>query len=390
VRRFAALGWFLVTSSSGAAALRMGLPLFSAIGILATVIFSTSGLDASTVVQRAESSSTTRLVLLLAWSTVTLPVVRAIWSTRENAFLRALPIPRWQVLLWLGALLALAELPWFVLWTRGGGVARGLGATLTALALHACMVARVRTWTDGAFVSMTCVAWLASVPAGRIVAGTIVSALAISRAWQRAPELRGGSLRSRISGPPALALGTAYALIAFRRHGATLLRAAIVVSISMAWAGFGVRNDAASWSDSSGPLQFVLAVWIPSSVFAAASLAGPVLRTDAAAGWVLAVCGTSMYQRRAATMGMIAIAGAAVGLLVGASLGVALDLPAGARLCWGAALGLAGAALSALTEVGVRWSIREEGHDAGRVVLAVLALVAVAEGVLWLCLAVAR
>jgi hypothetical protein len=44
VRRFAAVGLFLVTRSSGVAGLQIALPLFFAIGIVATVIFALAGL----------------------------------------------------------------------------------------------------------------------------------------------------------------------------------------------------------------------------------------------------------------------------------------------------------------------------------------------------------
>src|SRR5690242_10609465 len=121
MHHFATLGRFLVFRSSGPAALKVGLPLYFAIGILATVIFAPRGLDASTVVARAEHSVVARFLMLSAWCVATAPVVRAILSTETNLFLRALPLARWHLLTWLGALMFMAELPWAVLWTRGGG-----------------------------------------------------------------------------------------------------------------------------------------------------------------------------------------------------------------------------------------------------------------------------
>jgi hypothetical protein len=384
VRRFAAVGVFLVTRSSGVAGLQIALPLFFAIGIVATVIFAPSGLAASTVVLRAESNATTRLVLLLAWTALSLPVARAILSTRENSFLRSLPIPRWQIVVWLGALMIAAELPWLVLWTRGGGLSSGLAAMLTAVALHACIVARVRTPIDAAFVAATCAAWVAPFAAARIAVGALISACALSRAWRRALELDASGLRARIVGPPAFALATAYGLIAIRRHLALLVRAALIVLLGMTWVGLALYSNETAWSEGDGALRLVLAVWIPCSVLAAATLAGPVLRTEAAAEWVLVACGTSASQRRTATIGILAAAGAMAGLLTGASLGFALGRPLALRFSWAMAVGGVGAVLSALTELGARWSMRGDRSDGGRIVVALAAVIALAESALWL------
>jgi hypothetical protein len=49
-----------------------------------------------------------------------------------------------------------------------------------------------------------------------------------------------------------------------------------------------------------------------------------------------------------------------------------------------AALAIGGAGISAVTEAAVRWSTRDAGRDGGRVVLSLLAVIGLAEGVLWL------
>jgi hypothetical protein len=382
VRRFAALGRFLAGQSSGPHALRVGLPLYLATGIFATLIFAHSGLEAATVVRRAESAAAARFLLLAAWVVATLPVVRAILLTDENAFVRSLPVPRWQIALWLGVLMGFAELPWFVLWARGGGALSGLGAMLTALALHACWAVRVRTLLDVGLATIVCIGWLLAPSLGTITVSSAAFVLALPRAWQRAPLFRASLLRGRIVGRPAFALATVYALIAVRRHWAALLRAVFIVAIAMAWVGLAVINDRA-WGSQS-PLWLALSVWIPSCIFASATPLGPILRTEQAADWILAACGTTRNERRAATVGLLSTAGGTTGVLAGSLVGAWLDRGWLQRLGLAASLALAGAVLSSLTEVCVRWSMREDGRDGGRMVLALGALIALAEGALWL------
>jgi hypothetical protein len=381
---FAVLGRFLVTRSSGPAALKIGLPLYLTTGICATVIFAPSGLNASTVVERAESTWPARLVLIIAWTVAALPVVRAIVCSEANAFLRSLPISRSYFVAWLGALMLFAELPWFVLWLRGGGVTSGLGAVLTVLAVHACVLARVRTWVDATLVAMTWTAWMVAGPFARIMVAGPTFVFAVSRAWQRMPERGASPPAGGIVGSASLALAVSYGLVMSRRHAAALLRAAFIIAVAMAWTGLLLRNDDVLRFESKSVLRVALSAWIPSCILAAATPVGPILRTETAAEWLLAACGITVTQRRAATIGLLAATGSAVGLLAGALLGIALGAPGFLRFALAASLGVTGALLSALTEVCVRWSIREDGRTGGRMVLILGALIALAEGVLWI------
>lgn len=398
MQRFAVLGRFLVTRSSGPRALAVGLPLYFAIGVLATVIFAPSGLDASTVVVRAERSAATRFILLLSWCVGTLPAVRALVSVDTNLPLRTLPLPRWQLIAWLGALILVAELPWFVLWARGGGVVTGVAATLIALALHLGFVARVRTAMDAGLLALTCAAWLGplhfiplQVPQGgagvtsitRIVCGAVAFLIALGRAWQRAPEHRADGLATDIGGSPPLALAVAYSLALFRRHGAALARAAAIVAIGMGWTFLAARNDGIQRGGTDRVLRLAISGWIPSCILAVATPLGPMLRTERAAEWVLDACGTSVIQRRAATTGLAAAMGGAAGLLAGAWLGIAMGSEWDLRWAAMPTLAVAGALLSAGAAICARWAVRDEGADARRLLLALAALIALAEGVLW-------
>ena len=393
MQRFAVLGRFLVTCSSGARALKVGLPLYFAIGIFATVIFAYSGLDATTVVARAEQSITARFILLVLWCVATLPVIRTMVSDETNVLLRSLPVPRWQLIFWLGVLTLIAELPWTVLWARGGGALSGMGAAMTALALHACVLARVQDVTDATLLAAISAAWVGLRPfdlggafitsLGRISLGAAAFTIALSRAWARAPELGAARRAKRLARTTPAALATSYGLVLVRGHGALLARAACIVAAGMGWTCLALRNEAAVGGDRS-TLRFALSAWIPSCTLATATPLGAVLRAERAAEWVLVVCGTTMGQRRVATRGLAVVAGGTVGLIAATSLGAALGANFFLRFQLAVSLALTGALLSGLTEMCFRWAIRDEGRDSGRLVLAIAGLIACAETAVWM------
>ncbi|MET0593270.1 MAG: hypothetical protein ABW133_11260, partial [Polyangiaceae bacterium] len=261
MRRFFLLGRFLIARSSGVHALRRGLPLYFAIGIAATIIFARQGLDARTVVRGAATSLPVRVTLLVAWLVAAYPVARTVVTTPENTFLRALPIPRWQILIWLALLLFIAELPWAILWTRGGGPLVGAAATMSAMALHVFLLQPNRKDIDGA--ALLDRAWMMAVVMGWTRLGTdyvplgspfamlaltgLASAGTVSslrRAWQFAPERGAPRSRGPIAGAPARALASAYLRVLERRHAAALIRALLVVVAAMGWIGIALHNDA--------------------------------------------------------------------------------------------------------------------------------------------------
>jgi hypothetical protein len=397
VRRFLLLGRFLIGRSSGVHALRRGLPLYLAIGIAATILFARQGLDARTVVRSATTSLAVRLALLLAWLAAALPVVRAIVMAPDAAFLRALPVPRWQIFVWLSALLVVAEAPWLVLWSRGGGPLLGAAATTSALALHAQLLrAGPRTLDGSALLHrgwgvVVILVWMrlgtSDVPHHSSVALLTVFGVALAaflasldRAWQRASEHAPVRPRGRIAGAPARALASAYARVLERRHGSALVLVLVLVVAVMGFAALALRNDPIL---AEHALRVVLACWIPVSVLAAAVPAKPILRSEHGAEWVLAASGTALGQRRLAHVALMAIAGASGGLAIAAALGVATDADFTARLGLAVAVPLSGALLAGTTALALRWAFRDSGHDGARAIGALLAVIAVAEGALF-------
>jgi hypothetical protein len=397
MRRFLLLGRFLIGRSSGVQALRRGLPLYLAIGIGATILFARQGLDARTVVRAATTSASVRLALLLVWLAAALPVVRTIVTAPDTAFLRSLPVPRWQILVWLSALLVVAELPWLVLFSRGGGPLLGAAATAIALALHAQLLDDRRSIEDPAallqhaWLTLVIFAWMylgsAYVPTHSAIALLMVAGVALAafvssldRAWNRALERGQPRSRRRIAGGPSAALASAYCRVLERRHGSALILALAIVVAAMGFTGLALRNDPTL---AEHPLRIVLAAWIPACVLSAAVPAKPILRSELGAEWVLDASGMTLGQRRLAHVGLTAIAGAGVGFVTAAVLAVAAvaDLPS--RLIGALAVPTSGALLAALTTLAMRWALRDTGHDGARAIGAVLALIALAEAVLY-------
>jgi hypothetical protein len=390
VQAFVHLGRFLVARSSGRAALERGLPLYLGIGIVATILFSHQGLDAATVVRRTETSIAARLILLGLWTLGTAPVARALIATPCNAFLRSLPASRGQILTAIAALMCVAELPWFILWARGGGAASGIGATAIALALHAALAVGGRRAIDYALGAIAFVAWCShplfetSLPTRGIVNASIgvpVFALALDRAWRRAPEVSLSARSTRIAGPPIRALATVYARILVRRHGAAVLRALFLVTVMMTWVTLAAQNDAA-WHDA--PLYFALTVWIPTSLLAAATPIAPLLRAEKQAQWVWSTTSTTPQQLRAAVVILMFVAGLVIGLVTGVLLGNILIASVAARLRFALALSATGGLAATLSALATRSSLRGDGRDGARVVLALLTIGALMEGVLWI------
>jgi hypothetical protein len=208
--------------------------------------------------------------------------------------------------------------------------------------------------------------------------------MTLSRAWQLGPEFPTARSTRVIGGSPALALAMTHALVLVRAHRAALTRAVFIIAIGLASTTLATLNDASLRSSPYVALRTAMSGWIPGCILASATVLGPILRTDGAVEWVLAACGTTASQRRTATVGLVAAAGGTVGLLAGASTAVILASVGGPDVLAMPALAVTGAMLAAVTALVARSTARDDGRDAARLVLALGALIAVAEGLLWM------
>jgi hypothetical protein len=372
----AALSRVLV-ATAGKAALQRALPLYLGVVLVATIVLEGNGLKPSTLTGLAAISLPFRVGFWSVWLLIATPATRALLGTPSTFYLRTLPVPRWQFLVVLGAWTGVAEAPWIALWARGAGLLAGLSAGAAALAAHALIEARPQRAEEIAVGALLVGAIALGAPAPLLLlAAAPAAGVGLRTAWIRAPERSSVPRRSMIVGPAVVALSLAHLLTLARSQGALLLRATLLIALSVIGATRAARNNGLLAPEALAALS--LGALAPAVLIASSSLTGPILRTERQASWLLDVCGTSARVRALTAALAVAACGLAEGLIHGAVVSWLLGLGGGAalRLIGGAAL--AGVELGVIAACCVRWAMRHGGRDGARIVLSVLATIAFA------------
>lgn len=260
----------------GRPALLQTLALSIALGIPAAIVFSQNGLRASFVVAAVHRSFFARVALWAAWLALSLPALRAVLDAPGSKTLRALRLPRVPLTLALFLLCALSQLPWALLFARGGGVLAAWAAVTLAVAIGASLVAalirpRLR-WLTALGVALVLIdppSWLCAALAS---VGALFAVQAAFRCVLEQPRARFRLLRPM---PAVLAV--------YFTHLLRLLRSArsrLFVAIASGTAGgvglcFSLSND-----PTERPVQRALsALALPLTVAAAACVA-PVIESE--------------------------------------------------------------------------------------------------------------
>lgn len=371
VHRFYRLARLLVTTC-GKNALKGSLPLYLTLAITVFVLFAGNGLDARTITSLGVERPVFRWCLGLAWVLASLPAARALLSSSETFFLRALPVPRAELLLLFGAALAIVHLPWTVLWARGAGAGPALGATLGVLAIQMHVLAGARTRVDGLTlaVGIAAFALAPSLLTAALGVGSFVAGL--GQAWSRAPESQpfGSHCVSTRSRP--LALMSALAISVVRGQRPVVVRAFLLALTACVLNVLGLRNNGVS--EPGAIIRISLVVWGPACVFGAVATGGGVLKVEGKARWVLDVCGVSRALRCSCAAALLAGWSAACGLVYGVLVGQISGLDAPLAVLLALHTASAGAAWGAASIAIVRWATHSGGRDAGRLLLAVCCL----------------
>lgn len=374
-------------ATSGRAATQRALPLYLGVWIVASVLLEGNGVRPADLVARWTQSPADRALAYGAWTIVSLPAIRALLATPSSFFLRTLPVPRWQLLGCLGAGLLLAELPWAYLWLRGGGLALGLAHVSAALAIATLLLTRLARRTEALAAALVLLALGGNTPWPALLLVTLPAATLGTRSvWLRAPEPSTSRERTWIAASPAAALATCHGLSLWRRARAQLLRSLAFTVLALLVSYFAIRNN--DPGSHTALLTWGLATLSPALLLTAASLAGPLLQSEAQVCWLLAVCGTPPATARLARAAPLAAAGGVLASLHALALGAALALPVPLRaLLWWTEL--LAAVLLAVVVLGVaRWAIRGDGNDSGRLVIGVgLALLGSSSVLVWLGMA---
>lgn len=322
-------------------------------------------MDAATVTLRACEQTGFRVALLASWTLAALPTARAWLGAPETALIRALPLARSLIVTVLGSGMLVIQLPWLVLWLRGAGAWAGLWAASGAAALQALSVAGLRGLLDALVIALAVLAASASPGSASALMSAAAAAYFVHRAWSRAPE-RSLSGRGWVwARGPLLAETTALWIALVRGHSAVLFRAALL-SLAAAWVSLmGISHGAA---DDLGSTSLCLLLWVPAATFGAAALAGPALRAERSLAWLARVSGAPprVYLAPALLLVLWSVAtGTAFAAIV--SSGARLGAPRGLAL-W-AACAAAGAATALIASALSRRALRDDGRDAGRVLL---------------------
>ena len=141
-----------------------------------------------------------------------------------------------------------------------------------------------------------------------------------------------------------------------------------------AWIGafLVLRNTATT--DFAGVANVAMLSWLPASVFGAASLAGPALRTERNAAWVLRACAMSAFAPLGATLLLMGVLFGGCGLFFGTFLGVTTQLGSLSRLRVATVTAAEGAVLSAIAASIVRMSTLGGAKDSVRVLALITCL----------------
>jgi hypothetical protein len=373
----------VLARTSGAAAMRRALPTYLGLFVLSVIFFAGYGVRSSDVVALAQGSPPTRIALLAAWLLLALPGARALIAAPSAFLIRTWPIPRAQLLGVTTAMLVLVELPWLLLWFKGGGVVAGTAATVLALGGHGLLLARPR----GAAEIAAALLWLLAVavlsrPALALLASTPALVLGVRRAFIAAPErigVRRAGRWVRAGRSTVVALAQMHLATIARAQRPALLRAIWFTAGGTMLAGLVVVNN-----QIAEPSQ-VRAIWRTAAALAigwgAAGLVGGIQRALRQATWLLDVHGVPAFSRRLASALALAGLGTALGAISGAVLGQILPFRAAATLALdGGLAGLAGATTAALAG---RWACRGDGRDSARLLLAMLFGAAILAACAW-------
>ena len=296
-RPFGALG-DVVARTSGASALRRALPTYLGLFVIVVILFAGYGVRSSDVVALALGSPPTRVGLLAAWLLLALPAARALIAAPSAFLIRTWPIPRARLLGVTTAMLVLVELPWLLLWFKGGGVVAGLAATAIALGGHGLLLARPR----GAAEIAAALLWLVAIAilsrlATALLAAAPAVVLAVRRAFIAAPEQIGVRRARRW-----VRAGRSAVVALAQMHLATIVRAQRPALLRALWfaAGGALFAGLAAANNGIGDLLRVRAIWRTLAVLAigwgTAGLVGGVQGVERRAAWLLEVHGRDTYH----------------------------------------------------------------------------------------------
>jgi hypothetical protein len=288
--------------------LSRALGAFAAVGLASTVIFGPQGLRAGELVRAIHASPILRGVLWAGWLLLAAPASRAAFTAPGLGLLRVHARSKIGTTSGLILLLAAVQLPWIVLFARGGGPLDALSAALLAMAVEAAVVAR--SW----LAMLGLAAALFDVP----IVGFVLAPFAVRRAWVLAPEHRAAGERIRTRSTwPSVALLTVVHLLRLAR----MERSRVVIAVTfVALGGAGLLTLR---QEDGSVVARALAVMAFPITIAAACFATPILASEKSIGPLLRTLRVRMITVLAAFLGAIFIPTTALAASAGIGLATA-------------------------------------------------------------------
>lgn len=345
--------------------MRRALPFYLGVAIASAILFAGNGMDAATLTTRALSSQASRALCFGSWGLAALAAAQVWLYCPAMWLLRAQPVSRAAIVTLLTAGLALAQLPWAMLWVRGAGWISGMWAVAAAAALQAGVLAASRrpAHLGNLAIALAAVA-LGPGPWGLALAAAACGA-AVDSAWRGGVENAARGHDWILANGPLGAWSCALMAVTLRGHAPLFHRLALL-GVAAAWIAIaGLQNG---FGDGDlGVTRACLLVFSPVCVVGSASLAGPVLRAESEGAWLLRASGAPerVFSAPAVLLGGLA---AGSGLAFAAVVSWVTPLSPLSGLGLGAAASSVGGALGIAGTCLARRALCGDGNDAARLI----------------------
>jgi len=376
----------VVFRTAGRTAFQRAAPLYLAIAIVSAIVFAPNAMMASDVTDLLAQSRPFRAVLWFVWLLAAMPAARAALCEPSLFALRALPIPRHEFCLAHGLLLLLVELPWVTLFARGVGLAMGLSVALTAMSVHCLLTARARSVLAVSVLVALGFAVLLPLPTVIWIPLALLAVrISLVYGFLAAPERSASAQKSWIPwthSPALLALAVAYLVTLWRGHASLWLRAGCLLLLGVAISYLALHNNQLHLSSERGAVS--MGVASVTLLLGLTGVAGPVVRSERQADWLLSVCRISGMQRALAVALAVALCGLLLGLVHGLLLGWFLNGNSRLLLRLSAATSGAGLLLGVIASSTIRWAQRGTEKDSDRILIALLVLLPIVGVLAWM------
>jgi hypothetical protein len=263
-------------ATSGRPLVRRTLAFWTAVAIVATIVFAGNGLDARDLTRLFHGGPGARAALALAWTVLATPVVSGAFDAPGTRTLRTLPVARGAWTGWLLVLLLLVQAPCGILFARADGATTAMAESLLAVSIQAGLVAATRRLRFALLASAALGLVLVDArPLGVLAPAAVLAFLAVSAAWRLALDATGRDVRMTRVTTPSLALAIAHLLRLARVSRARLALAAGSVAVGAAALVLSLEND-----PPARPVPRALAVLAVPLTLCAAVMVDPVRETE--------------------------------------------------------------------------------------------------------------